>query len=146
MDKRPRRKFDHEKIIYFTVDFALDIIKNVAKGLSRELEKKIDNYSGTPENELIETSKDLIARIKLPGVPKEDIDIDLTEKKLKIKVGHVETDTKIMYRGRNNKLKKEIRLPKRIVVEESAADLEEGVLTVTMPKKVRRVKYEVPVD
>lgn len=146
MDKRPRRKFDHEKIIYVMVDFALDIIKNVARGVSRELEKKIDNYSGNPENELIETSKDLIARIKIPGVPKEDINIDLTEKKLKIKVDHVETDMVIKYRGRNNKLKKEIMLPKRILVEESAADLEDGVLTVTMPKKVRRVKYEVPVD
>ncbi len=144
MDRRPRR-IDHERIIYVTVDFAIDFIKNVAKGLFREIERNIDKYPSISDKELIETSKYLIARIDIPGVPKEDIVIDLTETKLEIKVGYVETGKNIVikHRGRNNKFKKEIILPKKVVVEESIADLEDGLLTVKMPKKVKRVRYEV---
>mgnify|MGYP000899671589 CR=1 FL=1 len=138
MNKKPRRKLDHERIIYVAVDFAVDVIKNVGKGLFRELERKIDNYSNNPNEELIETSKDLITHINIPGVPKEYIIIDLTEKKLEIRAGIDKNG--IM----KSKLKKEINLPKLIVVEESSADYENGILTVTMPKKVKKIRYEVP--
>ncbi len=147
MDKRPKRKINVERLIYSTMNFAMNIVHDVAKDLSKELERTVNTYSNTPEKELIETSKNLIAHINIPGVPKEDIKIDLTEMKLKIKVGYLETEESnmIKHKGKYNKLKKEIRLPKRIVVEDSTADLEDGILTVRMPKKVRKVRYEVPV-
>ncbi len=136
-----RRKIDHERIIYVTVDFALSIVKNVAKGLFNELQKDMQrrNLSGnSPSEHLIETSKDLIARIDIPEIPKEDVIIDLSEEMLVI-----ETDTIVNQRGRRNKFKIEIKLPKRIEVDNSYADIEDGVLTVTMPKKIKRIKYEV---
>lgn len=145
MDRRPKRNF--ERLIYSTMNFAMNIVHDVANDLSKELEKTVNTYSNAPEKELIETSKDLIYHINISGVPKEDIMINLTGNKLEIKVGYVETeeDDMIRHREKYSKLKKEIRLPKRIVVEDSTADLENGILTVRMPKKIRKVRYEVPV-
>lgn len=144
MDKR---KSNFERLIYSTMNFAMNIVHDVAKDLSKELEKTVNTYSNAPERELMETYKDLIAHINIPGVPKEDIIINLIENKLEIKVGYVKTEENnlIRQRGKYSKLKKEIRLPKRIVVEDSTADLEDGILTIRMPKKIRKVKYEVPV-
>lgn len=147
MDRRPKRKSNFERLIYSTINFAMNMVHDVAKDLSKELERTVNNYSNAPEKELIETSKDLIAHINILGVPKEDIMINLTENKLEIKVGYVkdEENNRVGHNRRYNKIKKEIRLPKRIVVEDSTADLENGILTVRMPKKIRKVRYEVPV-
>lgn len=143
-----RRKIDHERLIYVTVDFALNIAKNVARGLYHELQKDIKkrNTSGHSLNssdDLIETSKDLIARIDTHGIPKKDIIVDLTEEKLVVEADHGGRATLIKGRRRKSKLKKVIKLPKRIVVDDSNADIEGGVLTVTMPKKIKKIKYEV---
>lgn len=147
MDRRPKRKSNFERLIYSKMNFAMNIVHEVAKDLSKELEKTVNTYSNAPEKELIETSKDLIAHINILGVPKEDIMINLTENKLEIKVGYVkdEENNRIRHNRKYNKIKKEIMLPKRIVVEDSTADLENGILTVRMPKKIRKVRYEVPV-
>jgi len=145
MDRGPRRKFDHEKLIYVTVDFALDIAKNVAKGLFQELQREIGTrnkrgYSLNSGEGLIETSKDLIAQINVSGIPKEDIDIDLSETKLEIKISHV---GKVKQSAQKSDLIKKIMLPKSIDVENSSADIEDGTVTVIMPKKIKRVRYEV---
>ncbi|MGF7118773.1 Hsp20/alpha crystallin family protein [Methanobacterium oryzae] len=148
MDRRPRRKNNFERLIYSTMNFTMNIVHELAKDLSKELGNTVNNYSNVQEKELIETSKDLISHINILGVPKEDIIINLTENKLEIKVGYVKTEegNKIRHNGKYNKLKKEIRLPKKIVVDDSTADLENGILTVRMPKKIRKVRYEVPVE
>jgi len=134
MDRKPPRKLNHERIIYITVDFAIDILKNVTRGLLGELDKKIDSYSANSKNEINENAKDLIVRIYLPGIKKEDINVDLSQKRLELSY--------IGPRGRNKKIKN-IKLPKSVVVEESTADLEDDILTVKMPKEVKKIKYEV---
>lgn len=129
------------------IDDAMDYITDV----SEEIEKSISSYASAPETDLIETHDNIIVHTNLPGIKKEDIKIDLTEEKLKIKVlgyeaAPLEEGARIKSRGRRHgKIKRVVKLPEKVIVEEAAAKLENGVLTVTMPKAEKKVRHEVPI-
>lgn len=143
MNGRPRRRTSIDKII----DDAMDYINDAAD----EIERSISSHTGAPETDLIETHDNIIVHTNLPGIKKEDIKIDLTEEKLKIKVlGYEETPlekgAQVKSKGRmHGKIKRVVRLPEKVIVEEAAAKLENGVLTVTMPKAEKKVRHEVPI-
>ncbi len=143
MNGRPRKRTSIDKII----DDAMDYIGDV----SDEIERSISSYTSAPETDLIETHDNIIVHTNLPGIKKEDIKIDLTEEKLKIKVlGYEETPlekgAQVKSKGRRHgKIKRAVRLPEKVIVEEAAAKLEDGVLTVTMPKAEKKVRHEVPI-
>ena len=143
MNGRPRRRTSIDKII----DDAMDYINDAAD----EIERSISSHTGAPETDLIETHDYIIVHTNLPGIKKEDIKIDLTEEKLKIKVlGYEETPlekgAQVKSKGRmHGKIKRVVRLPEKVIVEEAAAKLENGVLTVTMPKAEKKARHEVPI-
>ncbi|MGB9979868.1 Hsp20/alpha crystallin family protein [Methanobacterium sp.] len=144
MNGRPRRKTSIDKII----DDAMDYINDAAD----EIEKSISSYTSAPETDLIETYDNIIVHTNLPGVKKEDITIDLTDEKLKIKVlGYeatpMEEGAQVRAKGRKHgRIKRVIKLPEKVIVEETVAKLENGVLTVTMPKAEKKVRHEVPIQ
>ena len=143
MNGRPKRRTSVDKII----DDAMDYINDV----SDEIERSISSYTGAPETDLIETHDNIVVRTNLPGIKKEDIKIDLTEEKLEIKVSGYETvpleeGARVRAKGRRHgKIKRVVKLPEKVIVEEAAAKLEDGVLTVTMPKSEEKVRHEVPI-
>ena len=126
---------------------ALDFINDAAK----EIERYANNYTTAPETDLIETKNNIIVCTNLPGIKKEDISLDLNEDELKIKVmDHedvmMEEGAEIRQKGRRyGKINRVIKLPERIIAKESNAKLENGVLTVTMPK-AEKDRYEVKIE
>ncbi len=139
-----RRKTSIDKII----DDAMDYINDV----SDEIERSISSYTSAPETDLIETYDNIIVHTNLPGVKKEDITIDLTDEKLKIKVLGYETTpmeegAQVKAKGRKHgRIKRVVKLPEKVIVDKAAAKLENGVLTVTMPKAEKKVRHEVPIQ
>ncbi len=144
MDKEPRKKTSLDQMI----DDAVDYINYAAD----EIERSISSYTTAPETDLIETYDNIIVHTNLPGVKKEDINIDLTEDKLIIKVmgytgAPMEEGAQIKAKGRKHgKIKRVVKLPEKIIVEGATAKLENGVLTVTMPKAEKKVRHSVPVQ
>jgi HSP20 family protein len=144
MDRRPRKRTSIDQII----DDAMDYINDV----SDEIERSISSYTSAPETDLIETYDNIIVHTNLPGVKKEDITLDLTEEKLKIKVSEyervpMEEGAQVKAKGRKHgKIKRVVKLPEKVIVDGAAAKLENGVLTVTMPKAEKKVRHEVPIQ
>jgi len=144
MDKRPKRRTSIDRVF----DDAMAYINDTVD----EIERSISSYTSAPETDLIETYDNIIVHSNLPGVKKEYITLDLTEDKLEIKV--MEYEETIMEEGalikrkgrKHGKIKRVVRLPEKIVVEEATAKLENGVLTVTLPKAEKKVKHEVPIQ
>ena len=102
-----------------------------------------------PRVEMEETKKDMIAVIELPGVKKENINIDLTDETIQISVEeNKEKKSKKNYSVTNQAFFYQTRLPKKIKVDESKANYHAGVLEVIMPKqkntysKTKRLKID----
>ena len=143
MDGRPRRT---------SIDQIIDDAMAYVNDAADEIERSISSYTSAPETDLIETYDNIIVHTNLPGVKKEDITLDLTEEKLKIKVlGYeatpLEQGAQVKAKGRKHgRIKRVVKLPEKVIVDGATAKLENGVLTVTMPKAEKKVRHEVPIQ
>jgi HSP20 family protein len=80
-------------------------------------------------------------RAELPGFRKEDISVELADGILTV-TGHQKTDTKSDKKGKETatttqerRLSRSISLPENLNVDKIQASYENGVLTVTLPKR-----------
>ena len=95
-----------------------------------------EGFGREPLTDIIEDEKSISITAELPGVEKEDIDVDVEDTKLTIKV-----DTE------SRKYNKEIDLPDDIDPKSIAATYKNGVLDITMdrvkPKESRSRKINI---
>ena len=142
--RRPIRRTSIDQII----DDAMAYVNDAAD----EIERSIYSYTSAPDTDLVETYDNIIVHTNLPGIKKEDITLDLTEDKLTIRVmgytkAPMEEGAQIKQKGRKHgRIKRVVKLPEKITVNAATAKLEDGVLTVTMPKAEKKVRHEVPIQ
>ncbi len=96
--------------------------------------------------DIAETDKELVARADLPGFEKDEVKVKVTENTLEIsaeKKKQVVQKEKNFYRQERSygSARRIITLPMEVKPEKVKAKFENGVLTVTMPKKEARKKY-----
>lgn len=105
----------------------------------------------SPLTDLEETDREVIAKFELPGVDKKDIQLNITENKIEVKVEkkkESEEKKKCYYRveRRYAGFYRAIPLPEGVHPEKAKAKYEDGILKVTMPKaetkKVSKVEIE----
>lgn len=100
----------------------------------------------TPAVDIKEEEDKLVVTTDLPGINKEDIEINLKEDMLEISAkGRKEKETEeegyIRKEREYTRFYRAVRLPTSVKEEESTAKIENGVLTMTLPK----MKLEDPV-
>ncbi|MFT4417227.1 Hsp20/alpha crystallin family protein [Fredinandcohnia humi] len=107
------------------------------------------SFSSIPID-MYETETELIIAADLPGVKKEQIDIEYAEKHLTISIKNVETleeanEKKHYYVKKHsyNKSSRTIALPYPIQSKNSRATYKDGVLTIHIPKQRRK---KLPID
>jgi HSP20 family protein len=92
-----------------------------------------------PPIDLKENEKEFILRAELPGLHKEDLEIDITSESVSLQ-GERKEDTEsaeVCYRCRESKygaFRRKVELPQPIVPESAKARLESGILTLVLPK------------
>lgn len=120
--------------------------------------KALPNYAGkrgvismrSPLTDLEETDKEVIAKFELPGVDKKDIQLNVTENKIEVKV-EKKQEAKVEKKGfyREERIYKgfyrAMALPSEVVAEKTRAAYKDGRLKVTMPKaeNKKRLKIEI---
>lgn len=131
-----------------------DMIKNMRE-MQKEFEKKIAEYAeNIPEKlsmDVMETDDAIIIKTDLPGVKKEDINIELTENTISISAVfeeevEIEEADFIKKERKYGEAKREMRLPEKIRVEDAKAKFENGVLTVELPKVEVKKKQTLKVE
>lgn len=131
-----------------------DMIKNMRE-MQKEFEKKIAEYAeNIPEKlsmDVMETDDAIIIKTDLPGVKKEDINIELTENTISISAVfeeevEIEEANFIKKERKYGEAKREMRLPEKIRVEDAKAKFENGVLTVELPKVEVKKKQTLKVE
>ncbi|MEN8928760.1 MAG: Hsp20/alpha crystallin family protein, partial [Flavobacteriales bacterium] len=101
--------------------------------------------SNKPLANIYETETAHLIELAIPGVKKEDLTIDLHENKLTISLSEKETTTeKTNLKERKefnySKFSRAFNLPKNIDFDKIEAKNENGILTVTIPKKEEEIK------
>ncbi len=89
----------------------------------------------------------LVVTADLPGVKKEDIAVKARENQLMISCkeeGEKEISEENYYRRERSKkgMKRTVTLPEEVKSDEAKAEMEDGVLKVTLPKKKEKKKEE----
>jgi HSP20 family protein len=92
-----------------------------------------------PLVDLADKGKEYVVRAEIPGIKKEDLNIELTENSIEIS-GEMSTDEKeeskdfLRRERRYARFYISIPLPENILTDKADAVLKDGVLTVSLPK------------
>ncbi len=105
----------------------------------------------TPLTDIQETDDKIIATFEIPGVDKKDIQLNVTENRIEVKV-EKKQEVKM---EKGNYLKEErsykgfyraMPLPAEIIPEKTRASYKDGVLKVEMIKTKKEKKKQIPIE
>lgn len=104
-----------------------------------------------PALDVIERENDIVARLDLPGVAPENVNIEIKEGVLTISTEVSSNETQeqanFTYRERyQGSYQRQLRLSDTIDAEKVEASFENGVLTLTLPKKPEAQPIRIPVN
>jgi len=104
-----------------------------------------------PFIDLVETDKEVIATVEMPGLDKGDIKINLTEDKLEISAETKHEEDKkekgyIYKERRTGSYFRKVSLPSSIDSDNSKASYNNGILQITMPKTEIKKKTPLKVE
>lgn len=94
---------------------------------------------GTPLVDMYQTEEDVVVKTTLPGVDPNDIDIHITGDVLSIRaeIKHeeeVDEENYHMHEHRYSSFARTIPLPVDVLADKAKASMDNGVLTLTLPK------------
>lgn len=118
-----------------------DFLSTIRSG-QEDFTKAISDYTTNvdkPLADVVETDEEIIIKTDLPGVKKEDIEVNLTETTVEITAKFQEEysaeDVDYILRERNfGETIKVIQLPAKIKVKDVTAKFEDSVLSINLPK------------
>lgn len=105
----------------------------------------------SPASDVVETDKNYLISIELPGIAREDIEVDLSGEMLSVRAEKSEehTEEKEKYRWserRYGSIERSFRLPKGVDDTKIKASHTDGVLRLTLPKTKKAKKKQRKVD
>jgi HSP20 family protein len=117
------------------------------RAVTRLLDELLGDWPGTPAvmadgvstplGDLEELDDAWLLRVELPGVKQDDVDIQLTGRRLVVRAERKETERKGLLRRSTRTTGRyflEAVLPSEVDPDSVAASLEQGVLTIRVPK------------
>ena len=116
----------------------------------REAIERLDGGAVAPALDLYEAGDAIVARVAVPGVKREDIEISVGDDLVTIGVATEEVNTEAGYVHRelsHGSLRRSFWLPTTVQPDAATASLRDGLLTLRLPKADRaeskRVRIEV---
>jgi HSP20 family protein len=134
--------------------FVEKMMEDTAKAIdsiSKDIGKSVVDYTFVPGKDILETDDSVIVHVDLPGIKKEDIDLDVTETRVRIKANF--DITQEINRGshltlhdrKSGVIRRTVRLPKKVIPQEADAEYENGVLKVEIPKQEKTESFKVEI-
>lgn len=134
-----------------------------SRDLSRLLDNTFDRFVGatsaaepvasrSPALDVAETDHAYTVKLDMPGVSKEDVKISVDGRQVTVQAQSQSTEEKkagerIVYRERSvSSYARTFTLPVEVDQSEANAKLDQGVLTLTLPKRVARSAAQIAVN
>jgi HSP20 family protein len=103
-----------------------------------------------PSVDINETDESVIVTLELPGVEKEDIEITSVDDDLSVRAKRTaepERDESVQRREQSYDLfKRTIKLPSGVKSEQAKAALNNGLLTITLPKENATIRNRISIE
>ncbi len=120
-------------------------------GDSEHSTEMMDMDTLSPLVDIKEDDKNIIVTTDLPGVSKEDVDIDISNNRVWIKANmHKESEEEkegyLMRERTYSRFARAFNLPSMVNEDAACAKLENGVLTITMPKAEIEEKHRIMIE
>ena len=119
-------------------------------GFFEDTDRRLTNKTWSPSVDVSETETEIIFTAEFPGLEKDEIDISVNEGRLSISGERAFPEEKDTKRHRverwYGKFYSSFQLPKSADAEKISANLKNGVLTVTLPKKEEAKPRQIPVS
>jgi HSP20 family protein len=152
-EEKPKEKIDKEKIE--EKSFLDKVFEETSKTMERarsEIEKSIQEYTAGTGKEVTETFNSILITVKLPGVKKEDIKVNITDNKVHIRAVFDEkqlTGESDEMTPEDIKLGEIIRvfkLPKKVIPEKAQAEFKNNVMKIEIPKASPEKSLELKIE
>jgi HSP20 family protein len=127
-----------------------DTVKTI-DGIGQDIGKSVIDYTFVPGKDILETDDSIIVHVDLPGIKKEDIDLDVTETRVRVKADfditqEINHGSYLTFHDRKSGvMRRTVRVPKKVIPEEAEAEFENGVLKVEIPKLEKIKSYKVKI-
>ena len=119
-----------------------DFFKQPAEFLPSPTGRSLKEVRGfkSPAVNIYEKGNSVVAEFELPGVDKNDVELNVTESSIEVKgKKSVEKEIKkkgyYMYESSSEGFYRRVPLPKRVTPEKASAELKKGILKVEVPKE-----------
>ncbi len=118
--------------------------------ISKDIGKTIIDYTFVPGKDILETDESIIVHVDLPGIKKKDIDLDVTETRVRVKANFDSEETNrgtplTHHDRKSGVVRRTVRLPKKVIPQEAEAKYENGVLKVEIPKQEKTESFNVKI-
>lgn len=132
--------------------------------LRREMDRLFENFfergplasmgkdTQEPAVEVVDTHENITVKVQVPGVKRENLQIDITDDALTLKgempEEEAQTTEKRYYRRefRYGAFTRTIPLPANVHADQASAQLKDGVLTITLPKSTQSRARQIPIQ
>jgi HSP20 family protein len=116
-----------------------------------DLERAAPRAAFNSEVDVLETADSVLVHFNLPGVKPENVNLNLEKNVLSLEAKldtTVPEGAKVLYRERSvaGEIKRSIRIPVRLNNDEVQANLEDGVLTVTLKKAAEATPKRIEIN
>lgn len=103
------------------------------------------NDAKFPAHDIVETDANYVVHLMVPGLDKKDFKLEIDDDKLVVE-GERTRNESIQFTVKQSyfgKFKKIYTLPKNVIQEKITAKYENGILSITVPKNVEKIKSKI---
>jgi len=129
------------------------VLEDTGKALEKakeDIEKSIEHYSNI-DGEVVEALGSIIVTIELPGVKKDNININVTDRKVNVRAVIDEealSNEGIQIKPEDRKrgeIIKVLKLPRKVIPEQAEAEFKNSILKIEIPKLEQEKSFDVKI-
>ncbi len=105
----------------------------------------------TPPADILETEKEVVVRVDLPGMTREEINLELKENVLIIRGERkspqdAPRENYLKLERASGKFERSLTLPQEVDADKATAGFDKGILKITLPKTARSLKKRISIQ
>jgi HSP20 family protein len=142
---------EHLKAMKCHFDKIMDDTTNTLDNARCQIEESIINHDLLPGKTIYEGSENILVKVIIPGIKKENLNLNITESQLTIEAtfnieNYLKSNIISFKDNQTGTIKRRIKLPKKVKPQEATAKLENGILKVEIPKLEKDEEFNVKID